>query len=180
MAETSDTRPVNLICGVLAGRREWLDRARDRLVREFGPIDLDSEVWPFDYTDYYEEQMGSGLLRRLHSFERLIDPGELPAAKVATNGIEGELAGALGGAPARPVNLDPGYVCKAKLVLATTKNYAHRLYLGLGICGEVTLKWEGGTFAPWEWTYPDYRSREYIEFFTDVRLSYTRKLALLG
>jgi hypothetical protein len=179
MAETREPLPVNLICGVLGGRTEWLDAARERLQVTFGPVDADSDLWPFDYTDYYEEEMGGGLLRRFHSFERLIDPGELPAAKVATNAMEAGLALSLGGSPARPVNLDPGYVSKAKLVLATTKDYAHRLYLGHGIYGEVTLQWQGGGFEPLQWTYPDYRSSHYIGFFARVRLAYTRKLAAM-
>lgn len=177
MADIGHTQPVNLICGVLAGKAEWLDAARQRLVETFGPTDLDSDIWPFNYTDYYEDQMGPGLLRRFHSLERLIEPGELPATKVATNRMEAALAAAIGDPPERPANLDPGYVCRAKLVLATTKDYTHRLYLGQGIYGEATLRWRDGSFAPWEWTYPDYRSKQYIEFFARVRLAYTRKLA---
>jgi hypothetical protein len=121
--------------------------------------------------------MGAGLLRRFHSFEHLVDPAELAEAKVATNAAESELADLLGGGVDRPVNLDPGYVCRAKLVLATTKDYSHRLYLGRGIYGEVTLAWQDGAFQPREWTYPDYASTRYTEFFARVRLAYTRKLA---
>ena len=83
--------------------------------------------------------------------------------------MEQRLAAKLTDGPARPVNLDMGYVDGGKLVLATTKDYAHRLYLGAGIYGEVTLRWRAGAFEPWEWTYPDYRSGHYREFFAQVR-----------
>ena len=80
------------------------------------------------------------------------------------------------GAPERPVNLDPGYVSSGKLVLATTKDQPHRVYLGRGIYAECTLRWRRGGFEPWEWTYPDYASEGHREFFGRVRTAYRRKL----
>jgi len=168
--------PVNLVCAALAGRREWLDAARELLEARFGPIDLESEVWPWDFTDYYEAEMGGGLLRQLYGFRDLIDPGELAAAKLATNAMERKLACSLPEAPRRPVNLDPGYVAAGKLVLATTKNQAHRVFLGRGVYAECTLRWSRGNFEPWPWTYRDYRLDAYREFFARVRALYRGKL----
>lgn len=176
MGEVSEPRPVNLICGVLAGREEWLAAARTRLEREFGEIDCASEVWPFGYTGYYEREMGAGLLRVLYGFRDLQPPDALAEAKLTTNRIEAELAEALQADVARPVNLDPGYVTAAKLVLATTKDQAHRVCIGRGIYAECTLRWRDGAWAPWEWTYPDYRSERYGAFFRRVRDGYCRKM----
>lgn len=176
MAEASRPEKANLICAVLAGQEPWFAEAMDRMEKLFGPTDLESEVWPFDFTDYYAEEMGSPLLRRFYSFKEVIAPDNLPAIKHTTNRLEKELARALPQAPPRPVNLDPGFVCLSKLVLATTKDHAHRVYVGAGIYGESTLHWRDGAFQPWEWTYPDYRREECREFFARVRELYREKL----
>ena len=176
MGETRSPQPVNLICAVLAGREEWFDEAKDRLEKALGPADLESDAWPFDFTDYYAQEMGGSLLRRLYSFQELIAPDNLVAIKHTTNRLERELGRALAGSPERPVNLDPGYVSLGKLVLATTKDYAHRVYLGGGIYAEATLRWRDGAFEPWEWTYRDYRTENYRAFFARVRSLYQRKL----
>jgi hypothetical protein len=161
---------------VLAAREPWLAAARERLEKAFGPVDLQSDVWPFDFTRYYAEEMGHPLLRRIYSFQELIRPENLVAAKHTTNRLEKELARRLEDAPARPVNLDPGYVILSKVVLATTKDHAHRLYVGSGIYAEVTLNWQGGDFEPRDWTYPDYCTEHYREFLRDVRRTYQEKL----
>ncbi len=176
MGEAERPKPVNLICAVLAAREEWLQEGKDRLETAFGPVDLESEVWPFDVTDYYADQMGHPLLRRIYGFQDLVEADNLVAAKHTTNRLERELAESLAGAPPRPVNLDPGYVDLGRLVLATTKDHAHRIYLGGGIYAESTLRWHGGAFEPWEWTYPDYRTPHYRAFFAEVRALYDEKL----
>lgn len=176
MGEARGHQPVNLICAALAGKQEWFAAARARLEKALGPVDLQSDVWPFDFTDYYEAEMAGPLLRRIWSFRELIAPDNLVAVKHTTNRFENALAEALSGAPRRPVNLDPGYVCLGKLVLATTKDQAHRLYLGGGIYAECTLRWQDGAFEPWEWTYPDYRTERYRAFFGRVRAAYKEKL----
>jgi hypothetical protein len=137
---------VTLLVGLLAGRPEWLNAAADRLVEAFGPVELASETWPHAFTDYYAAQMGTELLRRFVAFSRRIDPGELAAIKRRTNAIEAELAARLGAPVPRPVNLDPGYVAPSKLVLASCKDYSHRLYLGDGVYGELTLIFEHGAW----------------------------------
>ena len=68
-------------------------------------------------------------------------------------------------------HIDPGLIGLANLVLASTKNYAHRLYLGEGIYGEVSMIYENRTFVPLKWTYPDYYIEESIDFFLRVRES---------
>ncbi len=76
----------------------------------------------------------------------------------------------------RRVNLDPGYVSAAKLVLASTKDHIHRIYLKDGIYAETTLRMEKKTFRPWQWTYPDYRTEKYIEIFNEIRRIYMEQL----
>lgn len=177
MGEALRPPAVNLICAMLAGRPEWFEEAKGRLEKALGRTDLESDTWPFDFTDYYEAEMGASLLRRICSFRELIAPDNLVAIKHTTNRLERELASALSDAPRRPVNMDPGYVALGKLVLATTKDQAHRVYLGGGIYAESTLRWRKGAFEPWEWTYPDYRSQEYRAFFARVRKLYRDKLS---
>ena len=176
MGEIREPEPVKPFCALLAGQERWLDWGVERMEERFGARELASDDWPFRFTDYYEAEMGPDLLRRIVSFDDLIDPGEIVEWKLATNEIERDLADKLEDAPARPVNLDPGYVAGGKMVLATTKNYTHRIYLREGIYAEVTLRWRGGRFEPWEWTFPDYRTERYREFFGRVRRRYMEQL----
>ncbi len=161
---------VKLFVGLLCGDVDLLRRTRQLLVRRYGPVDLESEIWPFDQTDYYAAECGPDLKRWFLSFERPIRPDMLAEIKHETNAVEAELADAcLDPLIPRPVNIDPGYVDLGKLVLATTKDRAHRICLGMGIYAEVTLYFSQGVWQMWPWTYPDYRKPEYHAFFTRVR-----------
>jgi hypothetical protein len=151
------------------------EMAGTRLEREFGPVELRSPVLPFNYTDYYEAEMGRDIKRQFLSFQRLIDPGSLADIKLFTNQLEEGLQGEKA-SHGRPINLDPGYLASSKLVLASTKDYSHRIYLARGIYAEVTLRYVKGGFETLAWTYPDYCSKEYMDFFTEVRTLYMKKL----
>jgi len=162
--------PVKLICGLLYADEGIPSLARKLLMRRFGPLDMERDLGPFNSTDYYADEMGPNLRRWFYSFERLIRPDALADIKLQTNEVEREMAedfAALG--VARPANLDPGYVDLSKLVLATTKDRSHRIYLGQRIHAEVTLQFADGRWQPLPWTYPDYRLPRYHEFFTHVR-----------
>jgi len=172
MGTIKEPAPVKLICSILAGDAELIEEARSALAERWGPLDFASALLPFDHTTYYEAESGPHLLRQLVTFEKLIDPGALPDAKTATNTLEQRWA--VEGR--RQVNLDPGYVSLAKLVLATTKDHGHRLYLRAGIYGEVTLQFHDGHFQPWPWTYPDYASPAYLALFDEIRAHYVRQL----
>lgn len=170
MGKPRAPEPVQLICGLIGGDVDLLRRARHLLVRRYGPTELESEVWPFDQTDYYREEMGTDLKRWFLSFERPIPPESILDIKLETNAMEAQLAddcAALG--IARPVNLDPGYVDLGKLVLATTKDRSHRVYLGRGIFAECTLHFVHDQWQTWPWTFPDYREPRYHAFFARVR-----------
>ena len=160
---------VKLFVGMLSAVEELFSEAEKKLVRHFGKIDFGSEPVPFTHTDHYEKEMGKGLLRRFVSFRKLVDAGSLAEMKIFTRRIEGRFSGASGN---RRINIDPGYISGAKVVLATTKNYDHRVYLGGGIYAEVTLHYRGGSFRAWDWTYPDYRTEKYIGMFNKIRRLY--------
>src|SRR6185295_8579129 len=120
-------------------------------------------------TDYYEATMGAGLGKTFLAFERLADPALVADWKLLTGEWEAEYASLGRHAEARPLNLDPGYITPAKLVLASTKDHAHRIYLGGGIFAEVTLSYRQRKWQPHEWTYPDYRRDDFRRFFTQCR-----------
>ena len=168
MGQISTPRPVKLFVGMLAGRTELFTVAQTELTAEFGAIDIVSDVMPFNYTDYYEDEMGANLLRKFVGFERLINPKELSSAKLFTNDLEEKIS-EQSGAERRMVNLDPGYVSLSKLILASTKDYSHRIYLGDGIFAEVTLQFSDKRFHALPWTYPDYKTSAYCGFFETMR-----------
>jgi hypothetical protein len=165
-------RPVKLMVGMFAAQESLFDAARVQLSQAYGPVDHASPVWPFDFTAYYAPEFGESLLRQFLTFVELIDPARLPEIKLHTNALEQEHAFQ----GRRQINLDPGYIDLSKLVLATTKNHQHRLYLGQGIYAEVTLRYTRKSFRPWEWTYPDYRTDHYIQFFNQVRETLLQQL----
>jgi len=178
MAEIRKPEDVKLIVGVLSAHTHLFDRAKETLCELYGPVDIESPLIPFNFTKYYEKQMGPDLLRKLFAFERLVDPAILPDVKIRTNRLEVELAAEAGGAVPRPINLDPGYVTPAKVVLASTKDFSHRIYLRDGIYAEVTLHFEkGGALRSWPWTFPDYKtSPEYHAFLLAARNKCLRQL----
>jgi len=162
-------RPVKLIVGILAADRQCLLAALEAVEAKFGRADFTSDAWPFEQTDYYKDQTGEHILRQFVSVEPLIDPGALAKIKHRTNKLEQKLAAKLGVPLPRPVNLDPGIIEPSKLVLATTKNYSHRIYIGRKMYAEVTLIYDKGRWRAFDYTYPDYRQQCYFDFFDKVR-----------
>ncbi len=163
-------KPVKLFVGLLSGDRDLVRRASQLLRRHYGEIDLQSDYWPFEQTEYYLDELGEHAERRFVSFERLVHPDAIAEIKRQTNAIEKSMCEDLLLPPERrPVNLDPGYMSLSKLVLATTKDFSHRIYLQRGVYAEVTLRFHDGGWQPWPWTYPDYASEAYREFFMHLR-----------
>jgi len=186
MGELRDTDPVMLVVAAFSRCPAVIDWARENLHNRYGPIRLASSVFDFTETPYYDDEMGSGLRKQFFAFERLIDATDLVEIKLATNAMEARAAASddvvararndeLRGV-VRPINLDPGYLNAGKWVLATTKDQAHRLYLGRGIFAEPTLRFEYGEYVPWPWTYPNYQRHDYREFFKQARSEYLRLL----
>ena len=164
--------PVKLIIGFIFNKQVCFTAAKNILEKKFGKIDFESQILPFNLTDYYKKEFGNNLKRSFVSFSRLINPEDLPKIKIATNKIEERLSVK----NKRRINIDPGYLELSKLVLATTKDYSHRIYLGGGIYGEVTLYYCNATFTAWEWTYPDYKTDTYIQIFNQIRATYAKQI----
>jgi Domain of unknown function (DUF4416) len=169
MGQLQPTAPVLLIVSASSRYTEALDWSRERCEQDHGPVALASDPFDFTETDYYVSTMGSELKKKFLAFERLIDPAALATIKRETNEWEAEYAALNRHVEPRPLNLDPGYVTAAKLVLASTKDHAHRLYLRDGIYAELTLAYRERRWRPMEWTYPDYRRDDYQKFFTRCR-----------
>ena len=168
---------VKLMAALLVTTTDLLTRVRETLQTLRGPIDLESDIYPFTFTDYYTDEMGETLSKQIISFEKLVDKDHLAATKRWTNQIEEEFAQRVGTRYHRRVNIDPGYVSDSKLVLASTKNFSHRIYLGQGIFAEVTMRYvRKRGFEPLEWTYPDYRTDLVRVFLESVRQRYMEQL----
>ncbi len=176
MGKIKEPRPVKWIASVFTADEPLLAEARDALASRLGQIDYQSELLPFDHTQYYAREFGAGLVRQIVSFAELAPPQRLAEVKRMTNELE--MTWAVG--EQRRVNLDPGYISLSKMVLATTKDYSHRIYLGQGIYAEVTLHYRRGAFYPWEWTYPDYASPRYLEIFGQIRDMYVAQLRTIA
>lgn len=166
---------VKLFCGIISSYEHIVNEAEKNLIEYFGPIDLREGPIIFDFTDYYTPQMGPNLRRYFISFNELIDPGRLADIKVTTNKIEEKYASEVNEVE-RPINLDPGYVTAANMVLASTKNYVHRIYIGNGIYAELEYIYGKNNVNFFTWTYPDYRTENYVQFFIELRKKYLLQL----
>jgi len=157
--------PVQPVAGVLAGSRALLAAAADALTACVAPIAMASAAAPWTHSAYYRDEMGDEIWRQYLAFDALMGPDELADLKRLTNGLEDRWRGPSG----RAVNLDPGYLDLLRVVLASTKDAAHRVAIGDGIYGEATLHFVGGRFQAWPYTYPDYGGDDALDFFTRVR-----------
>lgn len=161
---------VKLIAGLLSSDSVAMAGAIDLLRRSYGETDLLTDELEFNHSDYYRDEMGERLKRRFLSFKRPVKLEGIYRIKRSTNAMEKKLA--VNGR--RAVNIDPGYVDMAKLVLFSTKDYTHRIHVGGGIYAEITLYYMNRTFNAWPWTYPDYRTGSYIETFNRIRELYRK------
>jgi hypothetical protein len=160
--------PAKLVVGVFLKERILFQEVAADLVTAFGPLDLVSPWMVFDDTTYYDREMGAPLWRRLLAFRSLIGQDQLADIKLVTNALE--QARAADGR--RRVNIDPGYLLLERFVLATGKNYSHRIYLGRGIYADLTLIYRQGAFRALPWTYPDYGGQPIGHFLHVVRRKY--------
>jgi hypothetical protein len=154
-----------LFAGMLYSRKEYYHAALDKLKGIFGPIVFETPERPWESTNNHYGELGTPIKRRFVFFEKLIAQNEIAGIKLSTNEIEGELSED----GKRRVNIDPGYLTLAKVVLATTKDYSHRLYLGKGIFAEVSLIFKNDTYQSHLFTYRDYEEPESIGLFNDMR-----------
>ncbi len=175
MSLPPQTQPkVKLIAAVMAVRDDLIGEALSILLPSYGPVELSSNVFPFTYSNYYASEIGEGLVKAFCSFRGLMEPTEIVARKLEAMACEQKFL--VDGTGSRRVNVDPGYVDLMKLILATTKNASHRVYIGSGVLGDVELVYKFGAYVPLEWTYPDYREPLALEFFGKVRRDYLAEL----
>jgi len=172
MSKPTQALPVKLIVSIFASTAGILNDAINRLSALYGQPDFVSSQMPFNYTDYYNPEMGEKLVRRFLSMEKLIRPESLPDVKLATNEIEKESMRD----GHRLMNIDPGYLSQAHLILATGKGYTHRPYLRDGIYADLTLIYQGKKFCSLPWTYPDYADEQQLAMLSAVRSRYLLQL----
>ncbi len=168
---------AKLFIGIIGVNKDLILKVKKELENEWGIIDFESEFYDFNKTSYYKEEMGENLLKKFYSFKNLIPRENIVEIKIKTNHLEEEIK-INQDKSGRDVNLDPGYVTLSNITLATTKDYKHRIYLGKGIYLENTLYYDSKkkAFVNWEWTYPDYRTNAYMDFFNKLREIYHKQL----
>jgi hypothetical protein len=166
--EPSESLSVKLFSGVLYSDEDLFHVAVEQMIHRFGAIDYRSPAFDFQVTDYYQAEMGSPITRVFVSFRKLINPKEIARIKIECNEIEKQLA--VDGN--RKVNLDPGYLDYDKMVLASAKYNAQKIYLDLGIYADPTLRYAKGRFIPSEWCFPDFKTGKYEHVFLHIRALY--------
>ena len=173
MAQLRTPLLTKLFIGLLSPERGLLSECTSLLASEYGAIDLESDITPWGITDYYQEEMGSPLYRKFVFFDELMELDSLPSIKLFSIKTEERFSRLVDGILKRRINVDPGYVTEAKVVLATTKDFSHRIYIGSGIYAEVTLRFNSReqSFAALEHTYYDFRTPDYITLFNKARVA---------
>ena len=172
MSQPRPPKPAKLVIGFFLHEKSLGMSIVENLIQRFGDVDIVSEWMPFDQTAYYEPEMGAPLHRRMMAFERLVHQSELAQAKLFTNEIEKQYADN----GKRVVNIDPGYMLLERFVLATGKNFAHRIYIGKGIYADLTLVFRKGRFVALPWSFPDYAGDRVQAFLMRVRGKYAMDL----
>ena len=168
MSRPVPPKPAKLVISMFMKQRRLVSMAAEALHAEFGPLDMISPWLPFDHTDYYKPEMGTPLVRRMGVFKNLVEQADLADVKLRTNQIEDRFRQD----GRRQVNIDPGYLLAERFVLATGKNYSHRIFIGKGIYADLTLIFRKGGYQPLEWTYPDYREDRLRGYLNTTRRKY--------
>lgn len=172
MSRPQKPKPAKLVVGLFLKEKDFILPVAKALTEEFGSIDMVSVWFPFNFTNYYESEMGASLVRRMLVFETLIEQGALAEIKLITNDIELEYSKN----GKRMVNLDPGYMLHERFVLASGKNFSHRIYIGKRIYADLTLIYTRGRFQTLPWTYPDYGQQNMLTYLEQVRKKYVADL----
>jgi hypothetical protein len=172
MGAIGEPKQVKLFCGIISSDEEIKQKTFDILKEKLGEIDFISDEMPFDFSSYYNSEMGNNLKRFWISFENLISASELADIKFFTNSVEDGFVID----EKRRINIDPGYVTLANIILATTKDFSHRIYLSKGIYGEVTTIYKKGEYIKLPWSYPDYLSDLATDFFLKIRTKLMKQL----
>ncbi len=170
--------PARLFFGVFTGFEELFDWVERRLAKEFGPLDESSRspIFPFPTTRTYSRTMGDSLQRRFFFLAAGISLDCLANVKHRTLEIEAEARQLKEWPVERAINIDPGLLNDCRIILSSTKDYAHRIYRDRGIWEEITLVYRNGRYEALPWTYPDFRAPTYHPYFADLRRKYLASL----
>jgi hypothetical protein len=168
MSTPREPLSAKLIIGFFMKDKSMLKPFAEKLNHAFGPVDMISPWIPFDFTSYYETEMGAPLYRRLLTFEKPVPQDQLVRIKLYTNELEMQYMED----GKRRINADPGILSHERFVLATGKNFTHRIYLNNGIFADLTLIFTQGRFQELPWTYPDYKDKNILSFLEKVRSKY--------
>ena len=168
MSRPQKPEPAKLVVGVFLKEKSRMASVAKDLIEAFGATDMVSRWLPFDFTTYYEREMGAPLFRRIFVFQTLIEQQALPKIKVFTNRLELTYSES----NKRTINVDPGYMLRERFVLATGKNYSHRIYIGKHVYADLTLIYTEGRFQTLPWTYPDYCEENMLTYLEKVREKY--------
>ncbi|MDI6795731.1 MAG: DUF4416 family protein [Desulfatibacillaceae bacterium] len=169
MSTLRPLNPVKLVAGFFLADKKLAAPFLTAAQKRFGPVDILSPWFVFDQTRYYEKETGWPLFRRLASFSQLVAPLALVEAKLWAQEIEQQFTGPDG---ARRLNVDPGYLAAERFVLATGKNFVHRIALTQGVYADLTLIYTNKGFQTLPWTYPDYAGGDIQDFLLQVRKKY--------
>ena len=176
MGKINPPQKVKFFVGLLLSELSLVEKCKEALELTFGPPDIQSHIIPFSHSDYYNAEMGNKISRLWISFSQLQDPGNLAEWKITSNNFEDIWTINRSGKRLRQINIDPGYLSDSKIILASTKNFSHRIYLGSGIYAEVTLTYRKSIgWQSFEWTYPDYKEAIAVNFFTLLRNKYRQQ-----
>lgn len=171
MSEPVIPPKAKLFVGIIASSEEHLNAAEAALVRKYGDIDFKSRKVPFQHTEYYKA-IGKNLFKVFISFRKLMKREEIVEIKLFTNRLEKKISGK----GERKINIDPGYLTLSNVYLATCKEFFHRVYLAKGVYLENEYRFTARRYMPWDWTYPDYRKPEYLDFFHNLRRLYYKQI----
>ena len=169
-----EARHVKLVVSLITGDEKLFSQVLEKLVERYGPIGFLSELMDFGFTAYYEREFGKNLVRKMVSFEQLIPQDRLSDVKLFTNKIEEEFQNEKGG---RRINIDPGFIALERFVLASCKNFSHRIYLRGGVYADLTFIYTKGDFRPLPWTYPDYGDKKIKSILIQIRQRYAYQLS---
>lgn len=178
MALPNNPPPSRLVVGFIFSDDKIYDEVKLKLESIFGKIKSFSPLFIFDHTNYYNKELGKDLKRQICTFEKLITRSELARIKLITNDIEKTFY--FKDSSNRQINIDPGVISLENFVLASCKGFAHRIYLNDGVYADLTLIYKGTSFQLLEWTYPDYKSSEILNYLNTERRELKQELTALG
>lgn len=172
MSKLKQPEPVKFIAAVFSREASLINEVASRFEKIAGLLDYASELMAFDHTDYYRKEMGAPLYKRFFAVEQISDPAGLVEIKIQTNRVEEEYHQG----DNRTVNIDPGYLAVNRLILATGKDVAHRVYLDKGVWADLSLVYQHGAWKDLPWTYPDYSSNDVKTILLEIRKKYLEQL----